>query len=242
MSTSEESISLKPNLKGVLETLRDSSILAVCLAVLFTFAGGRDFRSFLFFLAEIWIHTTIIMLLAWQIFPRIVPFIDDQSSGIQWTVFVVTAILISGVGSAFGSFLISALGLERAPFATLWFLSFQISAVMTVVIGINEVAFDRLRGKLEDTQLKLRTEELERERALKLATEARLASLEARAASAFSVQHAELHFVVDSRRSRACGTPGGTDGRAASILFRSTSRWRRRTRSGNEDREGLSGD
>jgi len=67
MSTSEASISLKPNLKGVLETLRDSSILAACLAVLFTFAGGRDFRSFLFFLAEMWIYTTIIMLLAHSI-------------------------------------------------------------------------------------------------------------------------------------------------------------------------------
>ena len=80
MSTSDASTTLRPNLKGVLETLRDSSILAVCLAVLFTFAGGRDLRSFLFWLAEIWIYTTIIMLLAWQIFPRIVPFIDDQSS------------------------------------------------------------------------------------------------------------------------------------------------------------------
>ena len=153
MSTSDASISLKPNLNGVLETLRDSSILAACLAALFTFFGGRDLRSFLFFLAEMWIYTAIIMLLAWQIFPRIVPFIDDHSSGIQWTVFVVTAILISGVGSAFGSFLISALGLEAAPFATLWSRSFQISAVMTVVIGVNEVAFDRLRGKLEDTNL-----------------------------------------------------------------------------------------
>lgn len=180
MSTGNASISLKPNLKGVLETLRDSSFLAVCLAVLFTFAGDRDLRSFLFWLAEIWIYTTIIMLLAWQILPRIVPIIDDQSSGIQWTVFVVTAILISGVGSALGSFVISALGLERAPFVTLWFRSFQISAVITVVIGVNEAAFVLLHGKLEDTQLKLRTEELERERALKLATEARLASLEAR--------------------------------------------------------------
>jgi LytS/YehU family sensor histidine kinase len=51
---------------------------------------------------------------------------------------------------------------------------------MTIVIGVNEVAFNRVRRQLESTKLKLRTEELERERALKLATEARLASLEAR--------------------------------------------------------------
>jgi LytS/YehU family sensor histidine kinase len=51
---------------------------------------------------------------------------------------------------------------------------------VTVVIGVNEVAFERLREQLESTKSKLRTEELERERALKLATEARLSSLEAR--------------------------------------------------------------
>jgi two-component system, LytTR family, sensor histidine kinase AlgZ len=41
-------------------------------------------------------------------------------------------------------------------------------------------AYATLRGRLEETTLQLRTKELERERALKLATEAQLASLESR--------------------------------------------------------------
>jgi LytS/YehU family sensor histidine kinase len=49
-----------------------------------------------------------------------------------------------------------------------------------LVIGVNEAVFDRLRGQLEDTKVKLQKEELERERATKLAAEARLTALEAR--------------------------------------------------------------
>ena len=48
------------------------------------------------------------------------------------------------------------------------------------MIGVTEAAFDRLKGQLEDTKSKLHKEELERERARKLATEAQLSSLESR--------------------------------------------------------------
>jgi sensor histidine kinase YesM len=151
------------------------------MAILVTLGSGKGFTSFLIIVTTIWIYTSVIMLLAWQIFPRLAPYVDRKDATLQWTVFVVTAILISAVGSAIGTFLTLALKLEwGVPFVTVFTRSFAIAVVMTVVIGVNEVAFDRLRGQLESTRLKLRTEELERERALKLATQARLASLEAR--------------------------------------------------------------
>ena len=56
----------------------------------------------------------------------------------------------------------------------------QICAVVSLMIGVTTAAFDRLKGQLEDTKSKLHQEELERERASKLATEAQLTSLESR--------------------------------------------------------------
>jgi len=179
MSDSNEPLYI--SVKGFLEVLRDSSVLAVCLSVMVSLGNGRGFRSFLFITADIWIYTVLIMFLAWQVFPRLAPFIEKQSPVLRWTVFVIVSIFISAAGCAIGSILVYAIGLESGvPIWTLFIRSFQVAAVVTLVIGVNEVSFDRLRGQLESTKLKLRTEELARERALKLATEARLSSLEAR--------------------------------------------------------------
>ena len=173
---------MNPSLKGVLETLRDALILSVCMAVLVSALNNRlNFGELRHIVAVTFVYAAIIMLLAWQIFPRIHPFVANHGPGVQWTVFVSVAILISGVGSFLGSLLIAGLGIEREmAFGELYGTSFKLSAFLTLVIGVNEVVFDRLRGQLEDTKLKLHKEELERERATKLAAEARLTALEAR--------------------------------------------------------------
>ena len=77
-----------------------------------------------------------------------------------------------------------------------------------------------MRARLEETTLQLRTKELERERALKLATEAQLASLESRI---------HPHFLFNTLNSISSLIPedpaarraaGGADGGAAAILAR----------------------
>jgi two-component system sensor histidine kinase AlgZ len=52
--------------------------------------------------------------------------------------------------------------------------------VIALVIGLSIYTYEKFRGRIQSTNLQLRTQELEKERALKLATEARLASLESR--------------------------------------------------------------
>jgi sensor histidine kinase YesM len=169
----------KERLKGWLEMLRDSSVLALCLAILVTLFG-RDFRTLIYVFVDIWIYTTLTMFLAWQVFPRLASYLEVKLSGIGWTAFVITAILISAVASAAGSILVHLWPESGIPILTLFSRSFPIAVVLTIAIGVIEGAFHRVRGQLESTKSKLRTEELARERALKLATEARLASLEAR--------------------------------------------------------------
>jgi LytS/YehU family sensor histidine kinase len=56
----------------------------------------------------------------------------------------------------------------------------KFAAFLTIVAGLCMGIYGTLRGRLEETTLQLRTQELERERALKLATAAQLASLESR--------------------------------------------------------------
>ncbi|MDQ6705752.1 MAG: histidine kinase [Acidobacteriota bacterium] len=58
--------------------------------------------------------------------------------------------------------------------------SLKIAAIVTLFFGGGLTAYEGLRRQLEQTNLDLRTRELERERALQLATQARLASLESR--------------------------------------------------------------
>lgn len=58
--------------------------------------------------------------------------------------------------------------------------SLKIALVLTEAFGIGSFAFASLRTRLEATTLELRTRELEKQRAEKLATDARLASLESR--------------------------------------------------------------
>jgi glucose-6-phosphate-specific signal transduction histidine kinase len=58
--------------------------------------------------------------------------------------------------------------------------SLKLAALLTVGAGLTIGIYSTLRERLDETTLQLRTKELERERALKLATEAQLASLESR--------------------------------------------------------------
>ncbi len=58
--------------------------------------------------------------------------------------------------------------------------SFQFTLVFSVLMGLAAYLLNFFEQSLKDVQLKLRTKELEEERARKLATEARLASLESR--------------------------------------------------------------
>lgn len=170
------------HLKAGLEILRDSFLIAVGLTFIVTLNQGaiRPFVVFLI-LVEILVYTTFIMFLAYGVFYRVHPLICDRPAKVQWTVFVVLMVAISGVGSVLGSLIVAALQVEPGmSVAALVERSFKISVIVSLLIGVNEAAFDRLRGQLEDTQLKLKTEELERERALKLASESRLGALESR--------------------------------------------------------------
>ena len=69
---------------------------------------------------------------------------------------------------------------DSATYGAIFWRSFQFSLPICLVIGIVAGGIEDVRDRLRTTSLQLRTRELERERAEKLATEARLSSLESR--------------------------------------------------------------
>ena len=85
------------------------------------------------------------------------------------------------VGSLIAGLIFVALGWQ--PMRAYWDQfegSIKIAVFLTVAAGALVSMYGSFRERLEATTLQLRTKELERERALKLATEAQLASLESR--------------------------------------------------------------
>src|SRR6185503_14442021 len=157
--------SANPSLKPGLEILRDSLLTTALLTVAAVAFSGRLTPSFVFYtFAEIGIYATIMMFLAHTTYGRIWPLVHKLDDKTQWTVFVIVMIVLSGIASFAGSLLIRALGWESdTTFAFLFERSFKVCAVVSLLIGINEAAFSRLQGQLEDTKSKLHKEELERE-------------------------------------------------------------------------------
>ncbi len=82
------------------------------------------------------------------------------------------------LGATLGLLLLGAF--PRAYFWTAYARGFRISLLISMTMGIGIVLYESLNARLQHALLALRTQELERERALKQATEARLASLESR--------------------------------------------------------------
>ncbi len=100
---------------------------------------------------------------------------------VLWTFRCLLLLAISVTGTLIVCAILLAIGMIRA--AEFWAVyrgNVRIAALVTVVVGTMISVYEEMRSQLEQTTLQLRTRELERERALKLATEARLSSLESR--------------------------------------------------------------
>src|SRR5688572_17431679 len=161
-----------PTIKAGFEIVRDSLLLAAGLTLLvMLFSNSVTPVSVAQGFAVNFTYTLLIMFLAYAIMGRVWQIVCDWDDAAQWFVFVVGMIVISGIGSALGSGFILITRIYEAPLAEVFWQSFKTCAVVSLIIGVSEVQWDRLKGQLEDTRLKLRTEELERERAMKLATE-----------------------------------------------------------------------
>jgi two-component system, LytTR family, sensor histidine kinase AlgZ len=129
--------------------------------------------------AQLYAHS--IGTMATMIMPRIVPRLMALAR--VYTVLGLLAALVSiaAAGSLLANAILVLLGLIPAnTFWIEWHFALRVAILATVSIGTLSIVFDGLSFRLQEARLELRTRQLEQERACKLASEARLSSLESR--------------------------------------------------------------
>lgn len=127
------------------------------------------------------VYSICISAFAFYFIPRVWAFSHRLPLWFRWSTRVASMYLSSVLGCLIAGLVFVALRWQ--PISVYWqqlFGSLKLAAFLTVAVGLTIGIYAALRERLEETQLQLRTKELERERALKLATEAQLASLESR--------------------------------------------------------------
>jgi two-component system, LytTR family, sensor histidine kinase AlgZ len=128
---------------------------------------------------QIFSHTigTLIHVLMFRAYPHIASWPPAP----RWFLVFLLLAVLTAVGCAAAVLLMASLGLLRSEhFWQQFRSSYKIGLIIAIVFGAGVSILETFKAKLESATLQLRTEELERERALKLASEARLSSLESR--------------------------------------------------------------
>jgi len=112
------------------------------------------------------------------------PVVWRKSSKWQWTVRWLARALTIMAGTALGCLVAGLVPLavygNKYSYWQSYIGSFKLGLILSTAAVAFLVAFERTRAKLQVSEMELKTKELERQRALKLAADARLSSLESR--------------------------------------------------------------
>jgi two-component system, LytTR family, sensor histidine kinase AlgZ len=128
-----------------------------------------------------WIYSNCIGSIAFLLVTKVWIGTGALPQWLRWCARVVAMFAACVAGSLIAGLFFVVLHWQ--PFSDYWpqFVgTLKLAALLTIGAGLAIGIYSTLRERLEETTLQLRTKELERERALKLATEAQLASLESR--------------------------------------------------------------
>jgi two-component system sensor histidine kinase AlgZ len=161
--------------------LWDSAIALVPPLLLFTTNASVTWSALLEDFLFSLIYSNCIGGIAFLLIPKVWEGTCSLPQWLRWTGRVVSMFGACVAGSLIAGLIFVALRWQ--PMNVYWpqFLgSLKLAALLTIGAGLTIGIYSTLRERLDETTLQLRTKELERERALKLATEAQLASLESR--------------------------------------------------------------
>ncbi len=161
--------------------LWDSAFALVPAILLYTMNPQMAWPHLLQEFGFCWIYSNCIGGFAFLVIPKVWIAAGQLPEWSRWSLRVVAMFACCLAGCLIAG--LAFVALRWQPMSDYWpqfFGSFELAAFLTIVAGLGMGIYGTLRGRLEETTLELRTKELERERALKLATEAQLASLESR--------------------------------------------------------------
>jgi signal transduction histidine kinase len=159
----------------------DSILALMAPILLFALDTKITWAALLIDLRFSWVYSNCIGGLAFLFVPTAWMATCEYPQWLRWSARVSAMLAACVAGSLISGLIFIALRWQ--PVTDYWpqFLgSLKLAALLTIGAGLAIGIYSTLRERLEETTLQLRTKELERERALKLATEAQLASLESR--------------------------------------------------------------
>ena len=117
--------------------------------------------------------------LCWATLPYVARRVCDWHFFNRWSALLVTMIGAAAAGTAIAVLLARALAIADSA-AMLYLAALRTSVPITILIGVIITLLEASKARLAETELALRTQQVERERAEKLAAEAQLASLTSR--------------------------------------------------------------
>ena len=127
------------------------------------------------------VYAQCIGSLAFATIPHIWVRSEPTRNAVRWVLRAIAMLAVSVAGGLIAGAVFVVFGWNPARLYWSEFLgSLKMATFLTVLAGTVISMYESFHARLEETTLQLRTKELERERALKLATEAQLASLESR--------------------------------------------------------------
>src|SRR5438552_6505770 len=164
---------------SVLKVLTVTTVGTALFAIVTGFLVGWSSVPVRFAIALI--CSTVIGAAAALILPPLAQRLSARSPTVSWLVIAGALVGIAIPGSLVAGLVAQGLGLvEPGSFWAVQHAGFGITLVMTLSIGMAISIYERTRARLDEARERLRAQELEAERAQRLAADARLASLESR--------------------------------------------------------------
>ena len=158
-----------------------AAIALISPALQITYRPGTAFRNLVLSYGFSFVYVAIIGGMAEATLPTVWPACCRYPAPLSWPLRIGSLLVLAVVGSFIAGLIFVALGwVHYGNLRAEFFGSLKLTTILTLAFGLAIGAYESLRARLDATTLALRTEELARERALKLATEAQLASLESR--------------------------------------------------------------
>ena len=157
-------------------------LIALVVGLLFWWFEGHGARHLLWGYAEVaLIYSTVFGLVMGLTMPYLGPRLGALRSPWTWMAMVLTLVILTIFCSLIICLTLTRLGFyPRRVFWNVFEGNVLIGTIVSLIIGFSITGYERIRHRMEQTTLQLRTHELDKERALKQASEAQLASLESR--------------------------------------------------------------
>jgi len=165
--------------RSVLKVLTVTTVGTALFAIVAGFLVGWSSVPARFAIALI--SSTVIGAAAALILPPLAHRLSSRSPVVAWLAIAGALVAIAVPGSLVAGVGAVLLGLvDSSSFWAVQRAGLGITLVMTLSIGIGISIYERTRARLDEARERLRAQELEAERAQRLAADARLASLESR--------------------------------------------------------------